>query len=194
MEAIEVHKEVSEQLEEYREKLDHHKKNGGDNRSAPVPPQANPHMIAYNTQDPDKYVVQVLRQVKSSELEECLIVLPFHYVQSLMNLMDSLLRKGFDTELLTRILLFLVRLHHGPLSNAPALLPVLNKLRDVTKSRVDKARDCVGFNLAALHQLQCELNEKEAVQLFADASDKVKQKRKQQRRKEKSVHRAILSL
>ena len=73
------------------------------------------------------------RQIKSSELEEALLVLPFHYVGSLLNLLDQLLGKGYETELVMRILLFLVRLHHGPISNAPALLPVLDRLKAVAR-------------------------------------------------------------
>ena len=93
-----------------------------------------------------------------------------------------------------RILLFLVRLHHGPLSNTPTLLPILNRLQGVARKRVDQVRDRIGFNLAGLQHLQRELEEREAVQLFADASDRVKQKRKLRRNKDKAQQRAILTL
>jgi U3 small nucleolar RNA-associated protein 12 len=93
-----------------------------------------------------------------------------------------------------RILLFLVRLHHGPLSNTPTLLPILNRLQGVARKRVDQVRDRIGFNLAGLQYLQRELEEREAVQLFADASDRVKQKRKLRRNKDKAKQRAILTL
>ena len=93
----------------------------------PAATQLHPLMVAYDTTDPDKYLLKVLRQVKSSEVEEALLVLPFHYVGSLLSLLDQLLEKGWETELVMRILLFLVRLHHGPLSNTPTLLPILNR-------------------------------------------------------------------
>ncbi len=194
MEAIEVHKEVSTQLEEYREKLEHHERAGRKGEAAPAAPQPHPLMMAHNTTDPDKYLIKVLRQVKSSELEEALLVLPFHYVGSLLTLLDHLLDKGWETELITRILLFLVRLHHGPISNAPSLLPILNRLKSIARRRVDEVRDRIGFNLAGLQFLQRELEEREAVHLFADASDQVKQKRKQRRNKDKAKQRAILTL
>ena len=194
MEAVEVHKEVSLQLAEYREKLDAHQQSGRSSSEAPAAPQPHPLMVAYDTSDPDRYLLKVLRQVKSSEVEESLLVLPFHYVGSLLTLLDHLLEKGWETELVMRILLFLVRLHHGPISNAPSLLPILNRLQGVARRRVDQVRDRIGFNLAGLQYLQRELEEREAVQLFADASDRVKQKRKQRRNKDKAKQRAILTL
>lgn len=193
MEAVEVHKEVSIQLEEYREKLEAHEANES-SVPRPAPPQQHPLMLAHNTTDPDRYLIKVLRQVKSSELEEALLVLPFHYVTDLLTLLDKLLDKGWETELVLRILLFLVRLHHGPVSNAPSLLPVLDRLKAASRVRVDEVRDRVGFNLAGLQCLQRELEERQAVHLFADASDRVKEKRKQRRNKDKALQRAILTM
>ena len=199
MEAVEVHKEVSQQLAEYREKLDQHKsagsgKSGSASSAVPAAPQPHPLMLAYDTTDPDRYLLKVLRQVKSSELEEALLVLPFHYVASLLALLHDLLAKGWETELVMRILLFLVRLHHGPLSNAPSVLATLNRLQGVARKRVDQVRDRIGFNLAGLQYLQRELEERESVHIFADASDRVQQKRNQRRKKDKATQRAILTL
>lgn len=194
MEAVEVHKEVSQQLDEYNAKLEQHRRAGKSAAEAPAPPQQHPMMVAYDTADPDRYLLKVLRQVKSSELEEALLVLPFHYVASLLTLLDHLLSKGWETELVLRILLFTVRLHHGALSSATSLLPVLDHLKTVARDRVDEIRDRVGFNLAGLQFLQRELEEREAVQLFADASDRVKAKRKQRKNKDKALQRAVLTL
>lgn len=194
MEAVEVHKEVSQQLHEYSAKLDAHRRAGKGDSEVPVAPQQHPMMLAYDTTDPDRYLLKVLRQVKSSELEEALIVLPFNYVASLLTLLDGLLDKGWETELVLRIVLFVVRLHHGPLSSAASLLPVVDHLKTAARDRVDEVRDRVGFNLAGLQFLQRELEEREAVQLFADASDRVKTKRKQRKNKDKAQQRAVLTL
>ena len=185
---------MTPQLEEYREKLERHQLSGAKGSAPPAAPQLHPLMLAYNTSDPDKYLLLVLRQVKSSELEEALTVLPFDYVSSLLQLLEQSLDKNHETELVMRILLFLVRLHHGPLSNTSSLLPVLNRLKVQSRVRIDNARDRVGFNLAALQFMQRELEEREAVQLFTDASDRVKQRRKKQKNKVKATQRAILSL
>ena len=42
----------------------------------PAATQLHPLMVAYDTTDSDKYLLKVLRQVKSSEVEETLLVLP----------------------------------------------------------------------------------------------------------------------
>lgn len=194
MEAVEVHKEVSQQLAEYNGKLEQHTRLGKPSSEAPAPPQQHPMMLAYDTQDPDRYLLKVLRQVKSSELEEALLVLPFNYVASLLALLTGLLDKGWETELVLRILLFVVRLHHGPLSSASSLLAVVDRLKTLARERVDDIRDRLGFNLAGLQFLQRELEEREAVQLFADASDRVKAKRKQRKNKDKAAQRAVMTL
>lgn len=185
---------MTPQLEEYREKLERYRLSGTKDSAAPAAPQLHPLMLAYNTPDPDKYLLLVLRQVKSSELEEALTVLPFDYVCSLLELLEKSLDKNHETELVMRILLFLVRLHHGPLSNASSLLPILNRLKVQARVSIDGVRDRVGFNLAALQFIQRELEERQAVQLFTDASDRVKQRRKKQKNRVKATQRAILSL
>jgi len=193
MEAIQVHKEMTPQLEEYRERLEQHRLSTAQT-PAPVAPQLHPLMLAYNTNDPDKYLLLVLRQVKSSELEEALTVLPFDYVTSLLTLLEDMLSRGRETELVVRIVLFVVRLHHGPLSSASALLPVLAQMKVNARNRIDQVRDRVGLNLAALHFMQREMEERQAVQLFSDASDRVKQRRKKRKNLAKATQRAVMTL
>merc|ERR1712071_201179 len=194
MEAIQVHKEMTPQLEEYREKLERHQLSGAKGSAPPAAPQLHPLMLAYNTSDPDKYLLLVLRQVKSSELEEALTVLPFDYVSSLLQLLEDMLSRGRETELVVRIVLFVVRLHHGPLSSTSALLPVLAQMKVNARNRIDQVRDRVGLNLAALHFMQREMEERQAVQLFSDASDRVKQRRKKRKNLAKATQRAVMTL
>ena len=190
---IQVHKEMTPQLEEYRERLEQHRLSTAQT-PAPVAPQLHPLMLAYNTNDPDKYLLLVLRQVKSSELEEALTVLPFDYVTSLLTLLEDMLSRGRETELVVRIVLFVVRLHHGPLSSTSALLPVLAQMKVNARNRIDQVRDRVGLNLAALHFMQREMEERQAVQLFSDASDRVKQRRKKRKNLAKATQRAVMTL
>ena len=75
MEAVEVHKEVSQELAEYRDKLDAHQQSCRKDSEVPAALQLHP-LVAYDTTDSDKYLLKVLRQVKSSEVEETLLVLP----------------------------------------------------------------------------------------------------------------------
>ena len=197
MEAVQVHRDFSHQLLEYQDRLEQYNRTSAaqkEKAAAPAPPQPHPLMVVHNTTDPDRFLLSVLRQVKSSELEEALLVLPFHYVAGLFVLLERLLTRGWDTELVARVVLFLVRLHHGPLSSAASLLAVFNGLKVAARRRVDQLRDRVGFNLAALHFLHAELEERQSVQLFADASDRVKNKRKQRHNKDKANRRAVLTL
>ncbi|KAK2721709.1 hypothetical protein QYM36_003877 [Artemia franciscana] len=54
--------------------------------------------------------------------------------------------------------------------------------------------DTIGFNMAALEFLQREIEEKEATQLFLDATLKARDKRKKKNRKDLAIKRAVLAL
>lgn len=71
---------------------------------------------------------------------------------------------------------------------------VIQRLRRDTRRGVETAADRVGLNLAALDVLQRRLDERHAVQLFSDASEKVKNKRGKRQRKDQATRRALLTL
>jgi len=57
-----------------------------------------------------KHRVTIILFVVSSELEETLLVLPFHFVITLLHLMELFVEKSADIELSQRIVGFLLRL------------------------------------------------------------------------------------
>ena len=58
---------------------------------------------------PSEYVLNVLRKVRSSELDESLLVLPFHYVIDLLKLLDLWLAARLSVELCCRCTFYLLR-------------------------------------------------------------------------------------
>ncbi|KAM9802313.1 WD repeat-containing protein 3 [Syngnathus typhle] len=153
-------------------------------------PEANPILVAFGNISPSRYVLDVIKKVRSSELEVSLLVLPFPYVPELLELFDGFIREGLEVELVCRCLFFLLKIHFGRIVDSQKLLAVIDDLRTNTLSKVQDIRDLMGFNSAALQFLQRELESKEEVMLFADATGRLADKKKRRRKRE----RAILTL
>ncbi|XP_037094610.1 WD repeat-containing protein 3-like [Pollicipes pollicipes] len=174
MEAVTIYKQVSRALRE--------------SSSA----ELHPLMLAYNCATPDLFMAEVLRRVKSSELEESLLVLPFSYVTDLLYILERLVAGSGEVELVCRCLCFLMRVHHGQIVNNGVLAPVIERLRAAAGRQVQQLRDTIGFSKAGLEFLQRDLLERESVALFVDASQSVSDKRKKRRKKERAAQRAVL--
>ncbi|CAH3183156.1 unnamed protein product [Porites evermanni] len=140
-------------------------------------PSNNPVLIAYGNISPVRYVLEVLKKIRSSELDEALIVLPFSVVTDMMTLINHWLQSGWEVELSCRCLSFLLRIHHNQIVVNKVLVPVIDSLREHAKARVHQLRDNIGFNLAGLHFIQNEMEAKQET-FFADATEKVKKIRK----------------
>ncbi|XP_078001566.1 WD repeat-containing protein 3-like [Glandiceps talaboti] len=180
MEAIVLYKEESAKL------LDHERRCKTLKKELPAP-QMHPILQAYGNISPSKYVVEVLKKVKSSELEKSLLVLPFDYVIDLLKLLDIFIKSGWVVELSCRCLFFLLRVHHGQITSNQELLPVINSLRTFTVSKVHELRDTIGFNRAGLQFIQREMEEQQEVQFFADATDHFQEKKKKRKRRERAM-------
>ncbi|XP_061419102.1 LOW QUALITY PROTEIN: WD repeat-containing protein 3 [Lethenteron reissneri] len=185
MEALELYRVESQKLEEHKQACK------AANKQLP-PPVLDPVLVASGSVTPEKYVLEVIKKVKSSELEEALLVLPFSYVPELLALFLLFLRQGRAVELICRALFFLLRIHHGQITSNGMLLEVISELRESSLLRVREMRDLVGFNMAALQLLHREIEAKQEVALFVDATQKMKDKKRKRKVREKQ--RAVLAL
>uniref|UniRef100_A0A8B9P921 WD repeat domain 3 n=1 Tax=Apteryx owenii TaxID=8824 RepID=A0A8B9P921_APTOW len=142
IETIKAAERIMEAIELYREemaKLKEHKaicKAAG--KEVPLP--VNPILHAYGNITPSAYVLEVFKKVKSSELEESLLVLPFSYVPDLLRLFSEHIHLGSEVELLCRALLFLLKIHFGQITSNHMLVTVIENLKKTTICRVSEAR------------------------------------------------------
>ncbi|XP_029968522.1 WD repeat-containing protein 3 [Salarias fasciatus] len=180
MEALELHQDETRRLEEHRLACEHA------GRELPGP-EPSPVLLASGDVSPERYVLDVLRKVRSSELEVSLLVLPFPFVPQLLQLFSSWVQQGLEVELVCRCLFFLLRIHFGQISSNQMLLPVLEQLRSNTLSRVQQIRDVLGFNSAALQFLQRALQSREEVQFFSEAAGRLAERRRKRRRRDRAV-------
>lgn len=75
-----------------------------------------------------------------SDLEESLLLLPFASACELLKELHVLIVRGDNTELICRILIFLINVHHVPMIASQILLPILKDLRKVAFEKVHELR------------------------------------------------------
>ncbi|NXB76249.1 WDR3 protein, partial [Donacobius atricapilla] len=189
IETIKAAERIMEAIELYREEMAKLKEHNAICKAAgkEVPFPVNPILRAYGNVTPSAYVLEVFKKVKSSELEESLLVLPFSYVPDLLRLFNEYIQLGSDVELLCRALLFLLKIHFGQITSNQMLVTVIENLKKTTISRVSEARDVLGFNMAGLQFLKREIEAKDEVTFFADATERFEEKKRKRKKKEKMV-------
>jgi len=153
-----------------------------------------PLMLAHGAESALDYVCGVVTRLKSAELEETLLVLPLDAVTQLVEVLARLLRAGNEIEIVARCLLFLLEIHHGPIASSGVLEPVLSELDKNLRAKVGGLCDMVGTNLAGLRHLQDRLEEQRGVEVFTDATTRVREKNKKKKSKEKNLQRAVMAL
>lgn len=119
----------------------------------PVEPEHDPLLMTALTSDYNRFMLETLRRVKSSELEEILLTLPFDYVTRLLAILVKFLERDWDVELMVRCATFLLKINFGRIVASPALVPIVFKLKAVILDKATDLRDCTGFNLMALDHL-----------------------------------------
>ncbi|XP_034741433.1 WD repeat-containing protein 3 [Etheostoma cragini] len=180
MEALELYKEENRKMEVYKYAC----QTAG---NEVPPPRPNPILVAFGNVSPSRYVLDVVKKVRSSELEVSLLVLPFPYIPELLTLFNGYIKQGLEVELVCRCLFFLLKIHFGQISSNQMLLSVIDELRTNTVSKVREIRDVMGFNSAALQFLQREIESKEDVMFFADATGQLAEKKKKRRKRERAI-------
>lgn len=106
IEAIDVYQNELLKIEEYNQLCKQAEQDGKER-----PPALQPNILfsLYKTSSPDRYILEVIKSIKSSEIEECLLCLPFNYVIQLLTILSDLLDKNWEIELICRFSTFLAR-------------------------------------------------------------------------------------
>ena len=142
----------------------------------------------------EDYMAMTLASVKSSEVEECLLVLPLDYVISLIEIIEFLLKRGFKSEIVIRTFFFLLEIHFGPLTSSKQVRPLIEATKKLAMQRASELKQVLGFNLAALRHVQNRQAEEEKVQALLAATGKFRDKRRKKKQKQRALQTAIISL
>ena len=182
MEAIQTYKE-------YQNEVNEAKMNNQEAPSLPLIMSMYPDIASA-----EDFMFRSLARIKSSELEETLLVLPLDYVIQLMEIMEILLKKDLKSEIIIRTFFFLTEIHFGPLSSSKTSKILIQNVRTLVSKQLQELRNNVGFNLAALRHVQNEQDEEEKVKSLLEATTKYKDKKRRKKQKQRAIQTAIISI
>ncbi|XP_047350905.1 WD repeat-containing protein 3 isoform X1 [Vespa velutina] len=151
-------------------------------------------MQAYNSRTSEEFFLETIKRVRASDLEETLLLLPYSAACEILEMLPRLLKSNFHTELLTRLTICLIQAHHGPIMSNQNLLLTLETIKPLIFDKISTLRDIVGYNLHCMLYVQRNLEQKEGVQLFKDATQKKGQRNRIRKNKQKALKRAIMAL
>jgi len=118
------------------------------------PGEALPPNVLMMGMSPGEYVFKAVSSVRSADLEQAVMCLPFTNALGLLRYLTEWLKGGTNVELTARLAVLLLRIHHLQLVGTPSARPVLATLRGLLRRRVSELRDLFGSNVAALQHLQ----------------------------------------
>ncbi|KAI8772864.1 WD repeat-containing protein 3 [Biomphalaria glabrata] len=165
MEALEIYETQLEAIQQAKTK-----------KSAP--PAPHPMMMAYQSETPVDFVLETIRRIRASELMGSLLALPFSDVSKLLPILDICLSQQRETELMSKCVNFLLKIHQGEITSNPSQAKILDKLKDHTVQAVKKQRDLTAFNAAGLAFMKKYVEENKGIKMFADATVKRKKKKR----------------
>ncbi|KAG8269233.1 Dip2/Utp12 protein [Homalodisca vitripennis] len=162
-------------------------------RAGQPPPTVPAIMAAFKAKSADDYLMEVIKRIKASDLEDTLLLLPYTSVCELLPLLIPLLQQ-LHCDIICRLVVFLLKAYHRPLSASPQLQPLIAELSRLALARTSELRDLIGTNYHGMLFLQREMEAREGVHLFKDATVERKERERKKRRREKITQRAVLTL
>uniref|UniRef100_A0A7E4W877 Utp12 domain-containing protein n=1 Tax=Panagrellus redivivus TaxID=6233 RepID=A0A7E4W877_PANRE len=148
--------------------------------------QLHPLIKAYNSTSLEHFVLDAICRVPPSHLEKSLLMVPFNYVAEICKALSTCIEERYRVETATRVVLFLMKIHHNYVVRSIDMFPMIDELRTRVPVELGHAQSLVGFNAAALRLLKLQLEERDNIQMFKDiskidAATKGKRHRKRER-------------
>ena len=151
-------------------------------------------MAFYEAKNSNDFLLAVLSKIRSSDLEESLLLLPFSNVCEILQRLPKMASQRKDeSELICKVVMFLFRIHHKSIVTSKILLPSIEKLIKHLEESIVEVRDMIGSNIHSMSLLQRRIEDQDKVELFKDATRarKVKDRKQKKRRIAKRLHMQI---
>eukprot|EP00252_Welwitschia_mirabilis_P023899 TRINITY_DN6886_c0_g1_i2.p1 TRINITY_DN6886_c0_g1~~TRINITY_DN6886_c0_g1_i2.p1 ORF type:complete len:324 (-),score=71.14 TRINITY_DN6886_c0_g1_i2:373-1344(-) len=142
LDALDTAEAESDRLKKYQEDV-----NNG------IKSQFQPNVMMLGL-SPSEYVLRAISSVRTSDLEQTLLALPFTDALKLFSYLMDWLKKGDKIELVCRISMLLLQIHHHQLVCTPAARSILTAIEEDLRKRVKGCKDILGFNLAAMDHIK----------------------------------------
>ena len=134
-----------------------------------APPAPN---VMMGGREPVQHVLHALRQIKSAELDETLLLMPFAYATRLLGYLERALTPAAaaaatpvartEVEIAAKVAVQLLRAHFRQIVATQSLKPSLVRLQALLRSRLYDLQDLFGRNLAACQQIKRQVAEASA--------------------------------
>lgn len=126
-----------------------------------APPQRNPLFLALGNISSEQHILNTLRTIPTSSLNDALLVIPFSSLPALFTFLSIFMEKRMLPEIAWRITYFLLQVHMKQIVASTALKPLLEKILEEYEGWVEEERGVMGFNLAGLEIVSREVRESE---------------------------------
>ncbi|KAG6837545.1 hypothetical protein H0H93_007726 [Arthromyces matolae] len=131
------------------------------------PPPRN-QLLAQLDMTPDEYVLWVIEKVRVTALHDALLVLPFGKVVSLMGYLNTWAKKEMNIPLVSQIIFFLLKTHHHQIVANRVMRTALIPLRKHLRATLQRQKDILGYNLAALQYIRRRVNADRTAQFYEE--------------------------
>jgi U3 small nucleolar RNA-associated protein 12 len=123
----------------------------------PALPEKNSLLEALGGISPERHVLSIIERIRSSDLDEALIVLPYSKCIILLEVISTWARLEWNVALTSRILYFIVKTYHNQIvtnrsgvSGKMTMRSLLANIHRDMRSAIQRQRDLVGYNVAAM--------------------------------------------
>ena len=133
-----------------------------------APLARNPMFVALGNTSAEKYVLDVVSKIPAAQLYDALLVLSFSMLPALFTFIAIWVSKGWNIQLVCRVLFFMLKTHHKQIVASKDLKTVLEGLRKDLHHTLRLQKDMMGFNLAALNFIGAKVKE-QSIRTLEDA-------------------------
>lgn len=185
IESIDIFSVEVEKSKQYQELCQYYEKKRKTDPTVtkPIREQVDPHILIYKTECPYRFMLEILTRIKSNELEETLLQLPFHYIQQLLAILSELLQRRWETELVCRCICFLIRTNFGQITSSASMASLMDKIRSQMHQAIKSLEELIGVNTAGLMYYEKIFECREDISIFAEVlhENKLKKNKKQKK-------------
>ena len=136
-------------------------------QSGIAPPNRHPLFLALGDISAEEHVLSVLEKVKAAALQDALLLLPFSMVPALFTFLNLFASIERNIPLTCRILFFMLKTHHRQIVASKTMRQMLDGIRTNLRRALQRQKDEMGYNLAALRVVSERVREK-GVRYFED--------------------------
>ncbi|KAL8917780.1 MAG: hypothetical protein Q9208_007761 [Pyrenodesmia sp. 3 TL-2023] len=117
-------------------------------------------IFLYTNVSAEAHVLNVVQKIKAAALQDALLVLPFSQVNALFTFLQIWAEKQWNIPLTCRVLFFVLKIHHKQIVASKTMRPMLDGIRQHLRRALQRQKDEMGLNLAALRFVGTQMREK----------------------------------